>query len=558
MMQKRLIFIALLTLLVGVAVQAQPAIATGGTVNSADYSRDFAPGAIVSIFGNNLSATTEGATSVPLKTSLGGTSVEFVSGTSTQNLPLFYASLSQINAQLPYGIAPGTAQLRVRTAAGTSVADTITIMARAPKIFTADYSGKGAGIVTNSAFSVVTQANPVKPGDNIMLWVNSLGETNPPVVAGNAAPGGPVSTPATIADTVNVTIGGKTAKVTFAGAAPAYTGLYQVNVQAPFVVVTGPLDVQVSIGQKTSQAAVTAAYRQLGFYNAVLGGKAVTGQAVNGVTALAYRQTDNITYGQSGFGQWSRPGSSAAIDASVSGEAVTLKNATNTVFDNNGIEDRSGASFYSNSSGAADNLKPGLVNLYSMSNYFPLVFSTYMKFAQPVTITEMIGYFDGKGNSQLPFDPNNPYLKYRMNIWSNAGGLPKETGSYVGDAFSSDSTAGTFAISATGVNRVSSIATAPAEAIWRLDYRLTSPVTLPAGEYWFSYDASIRDNPTSGTSTSASVTMSELGAIIQMQPTAAKAVKFSFYGREMTYQESWILPFAVEVRPDSPITTKEF
>jgi uncharacterized protein (TIGR03437 family) len=557
LMHKRLMFVAVLTFFLGLTLQAQPAISLGGTVNAADYSRDFAPGAIVSIFGTNLASTAAGAPSVPLPTSLSGTSVELVNGTSVQSLPLFYVSPAQINTQLPYGLAAGTAQIRVRTAAGASTTDTISVVARAPKIFTVDFSGKGAGIVTNPAMSIATQSNPVKPGDNVIIWLNSLGETNPPVVAGNAAPGGPVTAPATVSD-VTVTIGGKPARVIFAGAAPAYTGLYQVNVQSPFVVLTGPVDIQVSVGQRASQTGVTATYRQLGFYNVVLGGKAVSGQAVTGITSLAFRQSDAITYGQPGFGQWSRPGSSAAIDSSVSGEAVTLKSGVSVVYDNNGIEDRSGASFYSNVGGGPDNLKAGLVNLYSMSNYFPLVFSTYMKFSQPVTVSEMIGYFDGKGNSQLPFDPNNPYLKYRMNIWSNASGLPKETGGYVGDVFSSDSAAGTFSISATSVNRVSSNATAPVEPLWRLDYKLNSPVTLPAGEYWLSYDASIRDNPSSGTSTSASVTTSELAGIIQMQTPSEKEVKFSFFGRELVYQESWMLPFAVEVRPVTPISTKEF
>lgn len=317
MTHKRPILIAILTFLPGL-LQAQPAITTGGTVNAADYSRDFAPGAIVSIFGANLATTTGGATSVPLPTSLGGTSVELMNGNGTQSLPLFFVSPRQINTQLPYGLAPGPVQIRVRSAAGASAPDTIPVVPRAPKIFTADFSGKGAGIVTNPGFAIATQANPVKPGDNIILWLNSLGETNPPVVAGSAAPGGPLTPPATIADTVNVTIGGKSAKVTFAGAAPAYSGLYQINVQAPFVVITGPLDIQVSAGQSVSQTGVTAAYRQLGFYNAVLGGKAVSGQGVSGNTALAFRQTDAITYGQSGFGQWSRPGASPAVDASVS------------------------------------------------------------------------------------------------------------------------------------------------------------------------------------------------------------------------------------------------
>jgi uncharacterized protein (TIGR03437 family) len=556
---KRLLFGAVFAGSLGLTLQAQPVITTGGTVNAADYSRDFAPGAIISIFGTNLASTTGGARSVPLPTTLGdGTSVELVNGGNVQSLPLFYVSPGQINAELPYGLTASTVQLRVRTATGVSATDSLTIKPRAPKLFTVDLSGTGNVIATDPGFSVATQSSPVKPGDNIILWMNSLGETNPPVVAGNSAPGGPASSPATIADPVTVTIGGKAATVTFAGAAPAYSGLYQVNVKAPFAAVTGPLNIQVTLGGVTTQAAITVPYRQLGFYDTVLGGKPVSGQAVNGLNALAFRQSDGVTWGQTGFNQWTAPLPPSPISSTVSGEAATLKNGAGTVFDNNGIEDASGATFYSNAGGGADNQKPGLVNLYSMSNYFPLIFSTYMKFSQPVTISEIIGYFDPNGSQQLPFDPNNPYLKYRMNIWSNASGMPKETGGFTGDVFSSDSSAGAFTVSKTGVSRVSSNSASAPEPIWRLDYKLNSPVTIPAGEYWFSHDASVRDTPVTGSNSAASVTPAELADIVRPQPQPGQAVRFSFFGREMMYQESWVLPFALEIRPVSPISTKEF
>jgi len=242
------------------------------------------------------------------------------------------------------------------------------------------------------------------------------------------------------------------------------------------------------------------------------------------------------------------------------GEAVTLRNGSTAVFDNNGIEDGSGAAYYANAGGGPDSQKPGLANLQSQSNYFPLIFAGYIRLAASTPVTEMIGYFDGNGEPPLPFDPSNPFIKYRMNVWSNSSGLPKETSSYVGDVFSSDSTAGTFSVSATSVNRTSSVVTptSGAQPLWRLSFKPTAAVTIPAGEYWFSHDASIRDTPTSGTSTSASVTVSELAAIIRMQPQTGRSVTFSFFGKEMVYQPSWMLPFAVQVRPDSPITTKEF
>src|ERR1041384_7159741 len=77
-----------------------PAINKGGVVNAADYSRDLAPGSIVSIFGTNLASQAEESASLPLPTLLGGSSVELVDGGgNVQPLPLFYVSSSQINAQ---------------------------------------------------------------------------------------------------------------------------------------------------------------------------------------------------------------------------------------------------------------------------------------------------------------------------------------------------------------------------------------------------------------------------------------------------------------------------
>jgi hypothetical protein len=67
-------------------------------VNAASYEPTLAtPGSIVTIFGSNLAMTTAVATSVPLPLQLGGASV-------TQGgvaAPLFYASPSQINFQVP-------------------------------------------------------------------------------------------------------------------------------------------------------------------------------------------------------------------------------------------------------------------------------------------------------------------------------------------------------------------------------------------------------------------------------------------------------------------------
>ena len=517
--------------LVASAAMAQaPAISPGGAVNAADYSPNLAPGSIISIFGSNLATIVASAAQLPLPNSLSGVSVEAGSGGSFQSIPLFYVSPKQINAQLPYSLMAGPAQLRIRTAAGTSNPEPITIAARAPKFFTFDFSGQGPVVAQTADFATVTDANPAKPAGTVIFYLNSAGALDQPIVAGDAAPGlAAGSTLARISDTVTMKIDGQDAPVTYAGLAPGFSGLYQINAKMPFIVATGPLNVQITVGTSTTQttvtqAKVTTSYRQLGFYFALLGGKPVAGSSLNAqagsVSALAFRQTDQVSWGAEGFQAWSKNTGLGAQYASSPGLALTLRNGSTVVYDNNGIEDRSFGSFYDNTNGGSNSLRPGLANVYSMSNYFPLVFVTDFKLTQRTTITELVGYFDGDGNSDLPFDPQNPYVQYRMNIWSNlSGNVPKDTTSYVGDVFSSDTVSGTATISDTGARRIFTDPTVPGrnvpDAIYRVSYKLTAPLTLEAGDYWFSHDVSVRSSP--GTSsTSAAVPQTPLEIVTQM------------------------------------------
>ena len=451
--------VSAVSLIASLAYAQSPNIASQGTVNSADYSRSFAPGALISIFGTNLAAAIAQPSAFPLPKLLGGTSVQLDNG---KTLPLWYVSPTQINAQLPCEMATGQVQIKVVTAAGESNIDTITVIARAPKIFTLDLTGQGPGIVTTLDYQLLSAANPAAPGQTIVLWMNSMGASSGNPVAGDPAPGStPGSQPSILTEAATVTIGGLPGKVSFAGLSPGSTGLFQVNVEAPFSVITGPVTVQITVGGVSSQANVTIPYRQLGFYHALLGGKAVPGETLNGVSgstsALAYQQSDVTTWGTTGLNAWTNNTGLGSPYAAVSGLAMTFLNGNTIVYDNNGIETNTYGNFYNNANGPPNSQKPGLSDLFSMSNYFPLVFAGHFKLSQPATITTMIGYFDSLGLLNLPFDPSNSYVKYRMNIWSNASGpLPKTTGNFTGDVFSSDTTAGTFTFAGTGVNLISS------------------------------------------------------------------------------------------------------
>ena len=82
-------------------------------------------------------------------------------------------------------------------------------------------------IVHAANFSLVSPASPARAGEYLSIFCTGLGALQHPVPTGDVPP-----LPAPQVTAVpEVTIGGVAAAVTFAGVAPGFVGLYQVNVQ---------------------------------------------------------------------------------------------------------------------------------------------------------------------------------------------------------------------------------------------------------------------------------------------------------------------------------------
>ena len=184
--------------------------------------------------------------------------------------------------------------------------------------------------------------------------------------------------------------------------------------------------------------------------------------------------------------------------------AMTFLNDGNPVYDNNGIENGTYGNYYNaTAQGLASASTPGLYRGYAMSNNFDLVYAGEFIVFEPMTIDTMIGYFDATAG----LDPADPNLAYRMNIWSsttpyegavNVAYDPVNTNSFVGDVFSSDTTAGTMAWSDSGVDRVfGTDSGSMTDDIFRLTYTLDNAITLQPGVYFFSHDAAIVPEPAS-------------------------------------------------------------
>ncbi len=230
-----------------------PAISAGGVVNGASFAggAPLAPGGIISLFGKNLAAGSASASQLPLTTALGGLSAS-VGG---EDMPLFYSSSGQINAQLPVDLPTNSKlQVIVRTTAQgaasiATVPETINVGSAAPGIFTVLSSGKGDGVILHADNTLINAANPAKGGEEVVIYCTGLGPTTPSFPSGT-----PATAPNDTVNPVTVTIGGQNAVVVYKGLTAELVGLYQINAYIP-AGLSGSQPIQVTVGQGNSSPA---------------------------------------------------------------------------------------------------------------------------------------------------------------------------------------------------------------------------------------------------------------------------------------------------------------
>jgi uncharacterized protein (TIGR03437 family) len=206
------------------------------------FPLSLAPGMFVAIYGQTLAAQTAEAGSLPFPTQLSDAEVSF-NGTP---IPLSYASPAQINAVVPDD-ANGLGTLMVSNGSGNRTVN-VFVEAAVPAIFTLDGSGTGPAVAINASNNgVVSSTNPLHAGDYVELYATGLGATTTQggLDYANLQP--------------TVTIGGENCPVTYAGRAPGYVGLDQINCIVPAVPAApfAPV-VIVTSGTRSSNAATLA------------------------------------------------------------------------------------------------------------------------------------------------------------------------------------------------------------------------------------------------------------------------------------------------------------
>lgn len=141
--------------------------------NSASYdSTGIAQGSLFVVFGANIGPSRlVQATSFPLPSQIGGTSMTVTSGSTALSCPMVYSSAGQAAAILPSNTALGPATIQLTYNGAQSPYPAMIVVAPAAVgLYALSSSGLGPGVFTSADNSVKTFAASAKPGEVITAW----------------------------------------------------------------------------------------------------------------------------------------------------------------------------------------------------------------------------------------------------------------------------------------------------------------------------------------------------------------------------------------------------
>jgi uncharacterized protein (TIGR03437 family) len=212
-----------------------PVYSAASIVNAADnQSGQLAPNAIGTIYGVNLAYSTAAVS--PNDLHGGVLPVVLVGASDTtvliNNSPtaLYYVSPIQINFLVPPDLLPGPVSLYVAVDTWRGQSIQLTLAAAAPALFQLDSTN---AVATRADGSVLTPSSPAEPGDVVELWATGLGPTVPPAI-GFTLP--TAAAPLIVGANLSILLDGtpvSSTAIQYAGVAPGFAGLYQINLALP-------------------------------------------------------------------------------------------------------------------------------------------------------------------------------------------------------------------------------------------------------------------------------------------------------------------------------------
>ncbi len=243
------------------ASSAAPPLAA---VSAASFSGAMlAPESIASLFGVGMASSTQTAGGLPLPTTISGSQIVVRDATGVARAaPLFFVSPTQINLLIPAGTATGVAMVKATLNDGFVACGLTTISNVAPALFTANASGRGVVAAValrvrpdgTQTYEPVARFDPAQnifvpipidlgtEGDQVYLILYGTGFRHRSSLAN-----------------VTITIGGVAVGALYAGPAPGFEGLDQVNALLPRSLMgRREVDVALTVEGKTASIARVA------------------------------------------------------------------------------------------------------------------------------------------------------------------------------------------------------------------------------------------------------------------------------------------------------------
>lgn len=255
-------------------LQAQPRI--GGVVNGASFALAPLPngaiarGSIFTVFTSAAGpATIARASSLPLPTQVGGTSIRVTSGGQNRDAIMLFSTAGQLAAILPSDTPEGNATMTVTYNGQTSAPFNFRVVGASFGAFAQNQAGSGPAVAFNFLAAGNEPLNilqrPATPNQVVTLYGTGLG----PITGSDAVPSAQrINTP------VEVWVGGRQATVDYAGRSSCCAGLDQVNFRVPqgvegcyvpvYVVVGGVLSNFTTISVASSTGAACTSPKGLG------------------------------------------------------------------------------------------------------------------------------------------------------------------------------------------------------------------------------------------------------------------------------------------------------
>jgi uncharacterized protein (TIGR03437 family) len=210
-------------------------ISSDAVQSSAAHTIAVAPGSLATMYGSNLATGNTSAGALPLSDTLGGLTLSVTDADGAQfPAALTFVSPTQVNFVVPSGAALGDATFTASNGSASQTATTL-IQNVAPTLFS--MNGTGTGVAAATAIEVLT-ADPQQQTPVSVFECAASGCAPVPINVGLSGTiyltlyGTGIRNLSSLAN-VQVTVGGLSVPLQYAGPQPSFPGLDQLNVSLP-------------------------------------------------------------------------------------------------------------------------------------------------------------------------------------------------------------------------------------------------------------------------------------------------------------------------------------